>query len=1058
MREPVRCGVSFDNVEEFRAAFLARGKGLGFVAYPDEVEPGRPLIIDIDLAQRVRLELDGLAHQPDFDDRGNTGVLVALSAASTAILDKLEVDLRQSPLPEVIATSRAGPPAKATSTTTVPTMGAEGAPANDPLLEPGTMVDDRFRIEAHLATGGMGEVYRANHVHLKRPIALKLLRRVFASDSDMWARFQREAELVSQLESPHIVRVFDFGRTRDGQPYLAMEYVEGSTLDVLLEAGPLAPARAADLLGQVCAGLTEAHAVGVIHRDLKPANLIVGRRRDGSDVLKILDFGIARLGDHAGRSEKQKLTQLGIVVGTPAYLAPEQALADDLDHRTDIYALGCVAYELLTGGPPFRSPDLSKVLSLHLTAAPAPLESLRPELAGWPQLCAAVLKALSKERERRFSSVAEFAQALTAATLAAPVDATVADGLWPPEPAVAAPRPSASVSALPVSPAPEVDDFFEASTPAANRPRARAVAPVTAATGLAARLAAARDALTPAATRAAFLFVEVLGVQAESSAARAALERALEVAAVFGAFGEASDEDGVVLGFAATTQPPVLRAAYAALAMRDAVAFDAAASPGSTARLRCGLVVDELTRPRPATSTALARSRALCARAQAGQVACDRLLAPELSAGLELSNAGEVLLANARRAPRRGPTQLVGRASTLDLLERRLVGLQQGVVAPLVVRGPEGSGRTAVALELALRARQRSLVVVHVTATPSWAREPGSLVAALVCAALGVPMSERARLLPLALEALKLPAPVIEAVLVVSGVMQPTWAFTAGQAAQALRSVLRAGALERPVVLVIDGLEHVDQQGLEAFGELVTRPAARELTLAFTSPTLAQERLAGATVSELPALSRSDVGQLVTQALGVAGGPRLMEFLLERAGGQPAATLEWLAWLEERGALKLGATAELVDDVPALVPPTPLKQSGVGQTSQNHLTELRADTALPAARLALLPPEVARALEAATCQGETFDAAGVTTAYPGATQAVVALGRDALHARRWPPLGLSASPRRSGRRPGPFGRAAGHAPAARGGAGRAGAHQPRWSRPARGGPALSGGW
>lgn len=978
MSEPVRCGVSFENVEEFRAAFTARNPGVCFVAYPDELEPGRALVVDVDIALRVRLELEGVALDPDFDERGNTGVLVQLSEASAALVQKMDVDLKPGPLPEIFATTRLHKPP--TARIRANSLTVEDAPT-EALLEPGSMVDERFRIEAHLASGGMGEVYRANHVHLKRPVALKLLKRVFAADAEMWARFQREAELVSKLESPHVVRVFDFGRTHDGQPYLAMEYVEGTTLDVALEEGALSPERATRFLIQICDGLAEAHALGVIHRDLKPGNLIIGHRRDGSELVKILDFGIARIGDAPGRTDKQKLTQTGFVVGTPAYIAPEQALGDDVDGRADIYALGCVAYELLTGQPPFRAPELAKVISMQLTATPAPLESVKADLAQHPALCAAILRALSKEREKRFATVQEFIKALegpleTPSTEGQPISPDE----WPP------PAPSAPIPVVTGTVVAEVDDFFSSSPsvvpPSAPRP---APAPQRAESGerpLERRLADARSLVPHGVNRAAFLFVEVVGVPPDSPASQRCLERALTVAENFEAFGEASDEDGVLLGFAAASQVPSGRAILAALAMKDAVVDEGTQVGQLSARLRAALVVDDFHQDRSRTLQVLPRARGLAAKAQGGQLVCERGLASEVGGVAEVSPLHEVSVVGPRRALRRAPAELVGRSAAIELVERRFAGLLQGVVAPLVLRGPTASGRTALALELAQRARKRSLVVVQVSATPSWSRQPGSLVAALVCAALGVPVEARARTLPAALEALKLPAPMKEAVLVVCGVVQPTWAFTAGQAAHALRAVLRTGAQDRSVVLLIDGLEHADEPGLEVFAELVTRPGARELTIGLASPGLAHERLAGATVVDLPALNAAELAQLVTGCVGVPPGPALAELLLERSRGLPALALEWLGWLDERGSLRVTNVAELADDVPSF-----------------------DDAQLPRRRLALISVDVAHVLEAARCQGETFEASSVMMAFPRATQALVAQAAASrfmpVAGRRW---------------------------------------------------------
>ncbi|GMU59009.1 MAG: hypothetical protein AMXMBFR34_07720 [Myxococcaceae bacterium] len=274
----------------------------------------------------------------------------------------------------------------------------------------GEVIGGRFQVEALIGEGGMGEVYRAVHVYLKRPVALKTLQKKLLSDQEAWARFQREAELVSRLESQHVVRVFDFGRLDDGQPFICMEFVEGEGLDAVLDRGPLEPEEAVTLLEQVAEGLSEAHALGIVHRDLKPPNIMLGRRRDGRKLAKILDFGIARVA--ASGQKLERLTATGMVVGTPAYLAPEQALGKDIDARTDVYALGCVAYEMLTGRPPFRADAIGALLLMHLNEAPRPLDAFRPQLAPLAGLSEAVRKALEKDPTRRWQAVEDFTRAL----------------------------------------------------------------------------------------------------------------------------------------------------------------------------------------------------------------------------------------------------------------------------------------------------------------------------------------------------------------------------------------------------------------------------------------------------------------------------------------------------------------------------------------------------------------------------------------------------------------------------------------------------------------------
>lgn len=1003
MSDLVRCGLAFNTADEFRAAFVARGEGRCFVPYPDVLDEGQVVIVDATVGEDARLEVSGVVVQPDFDENGNIGVLVQLDSASAAAVRTLDTKLdapKDGPV-EVFATTRFRArtgkiSAAAAQFVTATSPGAEG---EEPLLEPGTTVDERFAIEAHIASGGMGDVYRANHVHLKRAVALKLMKRVLAADPEMWARFKREAELVSQLESQHVVRVFDFGQTKDGQPYLAMEYVEGPTLDVMLDKGPLAPEHATELLLQVCEGLADAHALGVIHRDLKPPNIIVGKKRDGSEVAKILDFGIARLADKGSQSGGEKLTQMGIVVGTPAYLSPEQALADELDERTDIYALGCVAYELLTGKPPFVADDLRKVISLHLTAAPVDPAVKRPELEKHAALCAVVLKALAKEKDKRFQSVAALAEGLKAAAAGHPPEAPppslareAAPAEWTDAPAPSPvspddwPPPSAAATPLPGAPAPETlaaaDDFFttvggqplsSASSPSGLRQTADVLKGAVDDDVLR-LLQQVRDTLPPTPTSGIAVLVEVMGPAPGSPLAKACLGRALFAASRAGAFLDLADEDGVLLGFATAELVPAGRALKALVAMRDAVA-DAGlrAEPPAKASIRAAAVLATIDpEESPFCGPARARLRPLVARFKAGEIACDKALAVQAHDAVDFSPApgGDVVLVTARRTRnKRTASELIGRTTVLEALDRRIASFAQGVVAPVLVRGDSGAGRSTLAHEVAARARKQSLAAVVAHSPEGPTGEPFGALTSVVCAVAGVPLEHRAARLRAALEGLKLPADEREAALALTGVTQLPSPLTAGQAVHALRAVVKAGAAERPVVLLFDGLEEMDEQSVEAFRELVTRPASRELTIGFGAPGAAADRVAALPSLELPALTPSEMNRLVSVYLDATPGPRLQAVLAEQARGLPGVVLDWLWWLDDRGSLVVsGQGVELQDEVPELSPPRLLD-----------------------ARLAALPLEARRVLEAAALGGETFDGQQISTAWPRATPAAFQL-------------------------------------------------------------------
>jgi serine/threonine-protein kinase len=266
----------------------------------------------------------------------------------------------------------------------------------------------QYRLGQPLGAGGMGEVYRAEHRLLRRPCAIKLIRPERAGDAPALARFEREVQATATLTHPNTVQIYDYGRAEDGTFYYVMEFLPGVTLDDLVKGhGPLAPDRAVFLLRQVCAALAEAHAIGLIHRDIKPGNVMVCERGGRRDVVKVLDFGLV-LDRGAG---DDKLTREGTVAGTPAYMSPEQAGGEEVPGpAADVYALGAVAYFLLTGRPPFAARSGVKLLAAHLHETPQPPSAHRPDVPA--DLEAVVLRCLAKAPGERFASADELDAAL----------------------------------------------------------------------------------------------------------------------------------------------------------------------------------------------------------------------------------------------------------------------------------------------------------------------------------------------------------------------------------------------------------------------------------------------------------------------------------------------------------------------------------------------------------------------------------------------------------------------------------------------------------------------
>ncbi len=273
-----------------------------------------------------------------------------------------------------------------------------------------TLAKGRYRLEEVLGYGGMAAVYRAQDDELERTVAIKLLAEHLATDESFRERFLREARMAARLSHPNIVQVFDAGQD-DGRPYIVMEFIDGTTLaDEVASRGRIQAPRVVDLALQVCGGLEHAHAAGLVHRDVKPGNLLVGR--DGT--VKIADFGIARA------AEATQMTQIGSVLGTAAYLSPEQAAGERVTAAADIYSLGVVLYELLTGQTPYTFESLAELAVKQREHPIRPLRELEP---GVPEaLEAAVMRCLARNPSYRPASAAELARELAVASPEPPTE------------------------------------------------------------------------------------------------------------------------------------------------------------------------------------------------------------------------------------------------------------------------------------------------------------------------------------------------------------------------------------------------------------------------------------------------------------------------------------------------------------------------------------------------------------------------------------------------------------------------------------------------------------
>jgi serine/threonine-protein kinase len=286
---------------------------------------------------------------------------------------------------------------------TAPTMESFDAEV-DPLL--GRVINDRYKITEAVGHGGMGKVYKALQAPLDRVVALKVLGAGHDRDPNFYKRFFLEASVTAKLTHPNTITLFDYGRTEDGIFFIAMEFLTGRTLSQVMQAeGPLAQERVIHIAQQICRSLREAHALGIIHRDMKPANVMLLRQHDDHDFVKVLDFGLVKF--FSGENPEGDITNAGTFMGSPHYIAPEQARNQNPDQRCDIYSLGVLIYHMLTGQVPFTAQNPVDIILKHLHDPPVPLTKLRPDLNIDPALEEVVLKCLAKDREQRFQSMDE---------------------------------------------------------------------------------------------------------------------------------------------------------------------------------------------------------------------------------------------------------------------------------------------------------------------------------------------------------------------------------------------------------------------------------------------------------------------------------------------------------------------------------------------------------------------------------------------------------------------------------------------------------------------------
>src|SRR5271156_1011517 len=298
----------------------------------------------------------------------------------------------------------------------------------DPML--GRVVAGRYRLEARAGEGGMGVVYRARHVLIDRVVALKLIRPDLRGETHLRAWMLREARAANRVDHAHIIDIHDIGETEEGELYLVMEYLVGTALSNELAKGPMPLARGIDILEQMCAALARAHDLGVVHRDLKSDNILLSTRGGRKDFVKILDFGLAHL------TMDPRLAPKGAVFGTPEYMSPEQARGEEATAQSDLYALGVLLFEMLTGQLPFRSNDRETLLEMQRSTPPTKPRSIKPDIL--PAAEVMVLKLLEKDRPKRYQDAHHLHEELKALQRSLPATpwevATSGDAAAPPPP------------------------------------------------------------------------------------------------------------------------------------------------------------------------------------------------------------------------------------------------------------------------------------------------------------------------------------------------------------------------------------------------------------------------------------------------------------------------------------------------------------------------------------------------------------------------------------------------------------------------------------------------
>ena len=827
--------------------------------------------------------------------------------------------------PEARFCSRCGAPASASA-----------APSSDPLI--GQTVG-AYRIVSLLAEGGMGRAYRAEQINLGRAVCLKVLLPHLLGEVAVVQRFEREARMVSGLRHPNIVQVMDFGRTPDNVIYIVMELVEGGTLRRVIDTeAPIGVERALGLLEQVASALEEAHGAGVIHRDLKPENVLLGRLRDGTEVAKVTDFGIARTLD---QEPALRLTATGMVAGTPGYMAPEQISGGTIDGRVDVYAAGVCLFELLTGKPVFPASTVPELLQRHLLEQP-PSPSAVSGMPLAPVVDQLVLKALAPKPARRYASALDFKRGIEAARLMLRSGRTSVA----PATAPAAPAPTAAQASL---------DALRDLVPQQ----------------LVGYLSERPGTLTEKRTVTA-VFAE-LETEPSSSAADAeevneALRQGLEGLAERAAKYEGGVERFpggalmAVFGAPKAHQDDPERAVRCAFDLQALVA-DLNRTLTHPLRLRLGLDTGEVVAggrtaltgevvnlatalaaaAPPGTALMSAATRRLTARA-VGSRPGPRVTVKGRKEPVESFQVAQLEAQAAAAAP------LVGRDAEKKSIEGLLGAVKAGRSGGVLFLGDAGLGKTRLLEEVAALARAQGLTVAWGSAGRWGEPAPFELVKAALfslCGGLPKDLADAdAKLLGL-LE-LGVEQPVVKRLQQLFGTASASATLVAEDAqrqlrAAVVRALLGAGA-KKGLCLLLDAVHLADKASLELLEELMTRSRGVPMALfASARPGDSEALLPRLARRELRPLSTEDVLRLARAELqGAALPPAAEEMLAAKAAGNPFYARELVRVLIQERALELrGGTWTAMPTLSGVALP-----DSVGLLVQSRLDALSAGARL----------------------------------------------------------------------------------------------------------------